>query len=172
MMMRNRGITLKSTAMPTRKKNNPDALDANPSIDNAGLNISPSLSGSNIADAAYSPTAGSDLNTSTGSSSGSANNMNMPIVTDIYNRASRWISENPTIAISAAVGIVAAVVGIVVASQSSRRSGPFQSKYPTGPINGNVYGSESGTYTSSTQAESSDRGGNYTSSGSDNYTGL
>ncbi len=155
--------------MPTNQKNNPDELNANPSIDNAGLNISPSVSDSNIAGAAYAPMADSDLNTNTGSTSSSANNVNMHMATDLYNRASRWISENPAVAISAAVGIVAAVVGIVVASQSTRKSSNFQSKYPTGPTTGNVYGSGSVTHNSTTQTESIDKGGDYIS---DSYAGY
>ena len=160
--------------MPTRKKNNPDALDANPSIDNVGLNISPSVSSSNIADAAYSPSAGADLTNSTGSSSSpaSAKNVNVQMVTHLYSRASRWISENPALAMRAAVGVVAVVLGIAVASQASRRRSGNADAYPNGETYENPYGSESVSYNPSTQTGNIDRGGNYTSSGSDSYTGY
>lgn len=162
--------------MPINQKNNPDAIDANPAIDNAGLSTSPSVGGANPLGSAYSPTAGADLYTSTGSASSSdnaGNKINMQMVTDFYNRASQWIKQNPALAISAAAGIVAAVTGIIATSQASkRRSGNFQNRYPTGQTYGNVYGSGSVSYNPLTQTESIDTAGNYTSSGSDTYTGY
>jgi hypothetical protein len=158
--------------MPTNQKNNPDIIDANPSLDNAGLSIASSVSASNIAGAAYSPTADSDLSVSADStrSSDSSKNVNVQMVTHLYYRASRWISENPTLAISAVIGIVAAVLGIVVANKSSRqRSG---NSYTSGETYGNSYDSGAVTNNLSTQTESIDREGNYTSSGSDSFAGY
>jgi hypothetical protein len=168
MMMRNRGITLKFKAMPTRKKNDPDALDANPSIDNAGLSIAPSMSGSNIADATPSTLAGADVNTTPPLSK----NVNTQMVTHLYSRASRWISENPTLAIGAAVGIVAAVIGVAIANQASRRRSDNADAYSNGETYENSYRSESVPYNPSRQAGNIKRRDNYTSSGSDSDTGY
>jgi hypothetical protein len=153
--------------MPTNQKNNPDAIDENPSVDNAGLSIAPTVSGSNIADATYSPMADADQSASPALSK----NVNTQMVTHLYFRVSRWISENPTLAIGAAVGIVA-VIGIAIANQASKRRSGNAEAYPNGETYENSYGSESVPYNPSMQAGNIDRGVNYTSSGSDGFAGY
>ncbi len=147
---------------------------SNPTLANSSRSASTSTSGSNLAgSSAYSPSADADLSTDFASgSAASGNNVNMQMVTDFINRAGQWIRENPAGAISAAAGIVSTVFAILAFSQSSRRKNGELNRYPSGETYGNSYGNESVTYNPLTQTESINRGGNYTSSGSDAYTGL
>ncbi len=168
--------------MPINQNNNSglpesNALDAaylsNPTLADSGRSTVAAAGGSNPAGSGYSPSADADLSTGfAGESASSGSNLNVQLVTDFFNRAGQWIRENPAGAISAAAGIVSTVFAILAFSQSSRRKNGELNRYPSGKTYGNSYGNESVTYNPLTQTESINRGGNYTSSGSDAYTGL
>jgi hypothetical protein len=153
------------------------AMDAanqfNPALSGAAMSTSPYVSGSNVAGAAYSPTAGTDTdNFETSSDAGGApawlKNLNAEQLVDYTQQAGRWIRNNPNAAVAIGAGLVAAVFGFLAVTQASNRRRGDRYQYPNGDTYGQPYGNESITYDPATHTETIHASGN---AGYDN-TGL
>ncbi len=153
------------------------AMDAanqfNPALSGSAMSTSPYVSGSNVAGEAYSPTAGSDLDSYENSAdSGKVpawlKNLNAQQVVDYSQQAGRWIRSNPNAAVAIGAGLVAAVFGYLAVTQASNRRRDHLFEYPNGETYGQPYGNESVTYDPATHTETIHAAGN---TGHDN-TGL
>ncbi|MBD0254171.1 MAG: hypothetical protein ICV83_00515 [Cytophagales bacterium] len=153
------------------------AMDAanqfNPALSGSAMSTSPYVSGSNVAGAAYSPTAGTDQDSfDTSDSSGGApawlKNLNAQQLVDYSQQAGRWIRSNPNAAVAIGAGLVAAVFGYLAVTQASGRRRGNLYQYPNGQTYGQPYGNESVTYDPATHTETIHAAGN---AGYDN-TGL
>jgi|GEM_PF-7029433 len=129
---------------------------SNPALSGSAMSTSPYVSGSNVSGGAYSPSAGSDLD-SFGSSADAGKgpawlqNLNAEKLTDFAQQAGQWIRTNPNAAIAIGAGLVAGVFGFLAVTQASRRRDAFQ--YPSGQSYGQSYGNESVSYDPATHTE-------------------
>ncbi len=154
--------------------NSMDAANfSNPALSGSAMSTSPYVSGSNVAGSAYSPTAGSDLDSfdSSPDTSGSPawlQNLNAQKLTDFAQQAGQWIRTNPNAAIAIGAGLVAGVFGFLAVTQAANRRRDAQFEYPNGQPYGQPYGNESLSYDPATHTETIRATGN---AGYDN-TGL
>ena len=137
------------------------------------MSTSPYVSGSNVAGAPYSPSAGTDLDSFDSSADASGGpawlkNLNAEQLVDYSQQAGRWIRSNPNAAIAIGAGFVAAVFGFLAVTQAINRRRENLLQYPNGQTYGQPYGNESVTYDPATQTETIHAAGN---AGYDN-TGL
>jgi hypothetical protein len=167
---------LNNTFGPTDSSDS-SAMDAanqfNPALSGSAMSTSPYVSGSNVAGAAYSPTAGTDMdNFESASDSGGApawlKNLSAQQIVDYSQQAGRWIRNNPNAAVAIGAGLVAAVFGYLAVTQASSRRRDNLLEYPNGETYGQPYGNESLTYDPATHTETIHATGN---AGYDN-TGL
>ena len=143
------------------------AMDAanqfNPALSGSAMSTSPYVSGSNVAGSAYSPTAGSDMDsfespTGSGGAPAWLKNLNAEQLVDYSQQAGRWIRNNPNAAIAIGAGLVAAVFGFLAVSQASNRRRENLYQYPNGQTYGEPYGNESVTYDPATHTETINAG--------------
>ncbi len=139
--------------------NSMDAANfSNPALSGSAMSTSPYVSGSNVAGTAYSPTAGSDLDSfdnSPDAGGGPAwlQNLNVQRLTDLTQQAGQWIRTNPNAAIAIGAGLVAAVFGFLAVTQAANRRRNSLFEYPNGQPYGQPYGNESVSYDPATHTE-------------------
>jgi hypothetical protein len=169
-------INQNNTFGPTDSSDS-SAMDAanqfDPALSGSAMSTSPYVSGSNVAGAAYSPTAGTDMDSDeTSPDSGGApawlKNLSAQQIVDYSQQAGRWIRNNPNAAVAIGAGLVAAVFGYLAVTQASSRRRDNLFQYPDGETYGQPYGDESVTYDPATHTETIQAAGN---AGYDN-TGL
>ncbi len=145
------------------------AMDAanqfNPALSGSAMSTSPSVSGSNVAGSAYSPTAGTDMDNfeSSGSASGGPawlRNINVQQLGEYSQQAGRWIRTNPNAAIAIGAGLVAGVFGFLAVQQATNRRRENLFQYPNGQTYGQPYGNDSATYNPATHTETINATGN------------
>ena len=168
-------MTINNNTFGPSDSSDGNALDAanqfNPAVTGSASGTS-YTGGAYAAGSSYSSAAGVDADLNSPAPADSGSKLNTQMLADLYNQANRWVRENPTVALSVAAGIAAAVFGVVAATRSTARRRDTFNQYPSGQSYGNAYGNASPGYSPTTQTETIERGGNYTSSGSDAYTGY
>lgn len=131
----------------------------------SATSTSPTESGNNMGGSAYSPASGDNFTTTN-----SGKNANLQMLSHLYQRASRWVGENPAIAMAAVAGIAAAIFGFVAASRSAGRSSGNANQDAAGQTYGDMGNHGGVTSDASAYPESLDAVSSVTSN--DRYTGL